>query len=276
MNRIVGMIFSLTILLAVQPAGAALPAAKIEAELSTLAPYASADTARLSKVLVEGTEAWGQVKDYEAEFLKQETSEGKPGLEEKIFLKFEKPFKIFLGWLNTHKKGLQVFYERGEHDGKLAIHKPGLMLGLAPVVFLDQNSPWVKEGSASFDIEDAGIGTFLDSFSEDVIEAEKQKKLRTRILQDDSAGLLAEVEFSDSHKGDGFMARRVEVFFDAVSKLPTRMALFDEAGTLIGRYAYEKLVLNTGAQSSVFQGQAFRKLFKLYTHTDDRARVKRS
>jgi hypothetical protein len=223
------------------------------------------DAARLSQAIRDGAAAWSQVRDYEARFIKQETSEGKTGPEETIFLKFEKPFKIFLGWLNTHKKGLQVYYERGKHDGKLAIHQPGLLLGLAPVVFLEQSSPWVREGSASFDIEDAGIGTFLESLAEDVEAAAKQNRLRAKILRDDAEGLLAEVEFADSTKDEDFMARRVEVFFDAASRLPVRMALFDETGFLIGRYAYEELKLNTAAPTEAFRRQAHRKLFRLYT-----------
>lgn len=232
---------------------------------SSAAFAAPADAVRLTQAIREGSAAWQGVKDYEARFVKQETSEGKTGPEETIFLKYEKPFKIFLGWLNTHKKGLQVFYERGKHDGKLAIHQPGLAFGLVPIVFLEQSSPYVREGSASFDIEDAGIGTFLESLAEDVEAAEKQNRLEARVVKEDAAGLLAEVEFKDSKKEESFMARRVEVFFDAASKLPTRMALFDEAGTLIGRYAYEELKLNAGPAGSVFQKQAHRKLFRLYT-----------
>lgn len=226
---------------------------------------APADAVRLSRALSDGMVAWNGVHDYEAQFVKQETSEGKEGPEEKIFLKFEKPFKIFLGWLNTHKKGLQVFYERGKHDNKLAIHQPGLAFGLVPVVFLEKSSPWVREGSASFDIEDAGIGTFLEDFAKDVLEAERQNRLDARVVRDDASGLEAEVEFKDSKMGEGFMARKVEVFFDAASKLPTKMALFDADGGLIGRYAYENLALNAGPAGPKFQKNAHRKIFRLYT-----------
>lgn len=223
------------------------------------------DAVRLSRALNEGLAAWQNVHDYEAHFTKQETSGGKTGPEEKIFLKFEKPFKIFLGWLNTHKQGLQVFYERGKHGGKLAIHQPGLALGLVPVVFLEQSSPWVREGSATFDIEDAGIGTFLEDLAKDVLEAERQNRLNARIVKDDAAGLSADIEFMNSKKEESFMARRVEVFFDAASRLPTRMALYDEAGVLIGRYTYENLALNAGPAGAALKKNAHRKIFRLYT-----------
>src|SRR5262245_36033987 len=97
--------------------------------LTLMCSSAYAETAQLDGILTQSEQAYAQVNDYRAIFEKQEKSDTGLGERETIFLKFEKPFKIFMHWLDTHKKGLQVLYERGKRDGKLAIHQPGLLLG---------------------------------------------------------------------------------------------------------------------------------------------------
>ena len=183
---------------------------------------------------------------------------------EKIYMKFEKPWKIFMGWLNTRKKGLQVVYERGKNDGKLAIHQPGLFLGLAPVVFLDQNSPWVREGSASYDIEDAGIGTFLFDLIRSVLKASEQKNLVVTWKSDDTVL----VTFLNSKENSSYFAYKVSTTFDPNTHLPIAMKLFDWDEKLMGEYAYENLEVNVGMNEE-FRKQINRHLLKVYDRHED-------
>ncbi len=240
--------------------------------LLTLAPSASvrADEAeshsKLILLLEKSNHFYASVKNYSALFQKQETSQGVAGPKEKIFLKFEKPFKIFMGWLNTEKKGLQVVYERGRHGGKLAIHKPGLGLGLLPVIFLDQKSPWVREGSQSYDIEDAGIGTFLTDFTEDLTRASAVHQVKVQFLEPllPNQEETAEVIFEGSDKNSGYMAYRVIVSFEPKTALPVKMRLFDWDNQLMGEYAYENLKINAASDDVEFKQQINRQLYRVY------------
>ena len=203
------------------------------------------------------------MKDYTATFVKQEKSGTALGEPETIFLKFEKPFKIFLHWSDTHRKGLQVLYERGKHDGKLAIHQPGLLLGLAPVVFLEQSSPWVREGSESYDIEDAGIGTFLNDFSEMVKKGVDEGKISATVSSS-GTGTDIDVSFPGTTEGGDYFASRVEAFFDAKTGLPVRMRLYDWEGKVTGIYEYKDVKLNIGPEDPEFKKTAHRSLYKLF------------
>ena len=224
--------------------------------------------ARLEAALEKGLQSYETVRDYKAVFQKQELSAGALGPKETIFLKFEKPFKIFLGWLNTQKKGLQVLYERGKRDGKLAVHKPGLLLGLAPVILLDPGSPWVREGSESYNIEDAGIGTFLRDFSDAVSKGEKENKLDVK-ASSDSSGEMMDVTFTDTRENSGYFAYHVVVHFDRVTSLPDRMTLFDWQNRITGIYSYENLKLNVGPEDSEFKRIAQTKLYKFFFPPSD-------
>ena len=224
--------------------------------------------ARLVEILGESLRSYETIADYHAIFHKQERDGNELGVEEKIYLKFEKPFKIYMKWLNTAKNGLQVFYERGQYKGKLVIHKPGLFFGLAPVLFLDQNSPWVRQGSASYNIEDAGIGTFLHDFSKAVLRASDESKLLVHFLNLPSGEEEADVTFADSTKDSVYFAYRVVVVFDPENRLPTVMKLYDWQNKPMGIYTYEHLKLNVGPNDEEFRKEINNHLYKVYNHQD--------
>ncbi len=214
----------------------------------------------LISFLKKGNHSYRKLKDYKALFIKIEREEGVLGAEERIYLKFEKPWKIFMKWMEGEKKGLEVAYERGKHKNNLMIHKPGLLLGLGPsVVYLDQNSPWVRKGSASYDIEDAGIGTFLEDFTAAVAQSSREKKLKVECPSES----FFDVTFLDSKDDDIYFAYRVKVLFDTHSHLPVKMELFDWQNQPMGIYEYRELELNTG-QNEAFKKEINRNLLKVY------------
>ncbi len=232
------------------------------------APHLSPESKRLAEVLDQAVGFYQSVRDYRVVFYKRERSKkGELESVEQIFLKFEKPWKIYMRWLNTDKKGLEVFYEKGKNNGKLAIHKPGLLFGLAPVIFLDQNSPWVKQGSASYNIEDAGIGAFLFDFTSAVVQASRDKKIKVnfhgkRKFKDIFVEKW-EVIFPESQNKPGFFAYRVIVFFDETHHLPVQMELLDWQNETTGIYEYKDLKINVG-EDPEFKKEINRHLYKVY------------
>lgn len=253
-----------SVLLAASAAAVGAPASltpgEMISELSVLrrtAP-ANADQLFLAERLEAGLRSYETLKDYRAIFYKTENADGRLGDTEEIYLKFEKPFKIYMGWRNTAKKGLQVLYERGKHDGKLAIHKPGLFLGLAPVIFLEQESPWVREGSAAYDIEDAGIGNFLHDFSKAVIRGIKENKISVGQKEG-----TVEVTFNGSEKNEDYFAYRIVVAFEP-GGLPVEMELYDWRNELIGKYAYKDLKFDVGPGGDEFRREIDRSLYRVY------------
>lgn len=253
---------ALIVLWCVSPVSAA-PQPPDPARIEAVASSADPAVRSLGERLRRGLESYERIRDYRAVFLKTEKDKtGQMGDEERILLKFEKPFKIYMAWLNTHKKGLQVMYERGKHDNKLGIHKPGLAFGLAPILFLPQDSPWVREGSAAYNIEDAGIGTFLYDFAVSVVEASEKGRLKVEAPDQDG---WVDVSFPGTVKDKVFFAYRVKVFFDEATGLPVRMRLYDWQDRPTGTYAYEELKVDIGAEDPEFGKHVHRKLYRIYT-----------
>ena len=226
----------------------------------------------LTETLDKYLHSYDLVTDYKTKFYKTEKSKGVLGPTEEIFIKFEKTFKIYMHWLNTEKQGVEVVYERGKRKGKLAVHKPGLFLGLAPVIFLDQNSPWIKEGSESYNIEDAGIGSFLFDFTKDVIKASGENKLKVEYFgktkDQDMTGEKVEVTFLNTQADSGYIAYRMEVLFDENTSLPIQMKFFDWQNAPMGIYAYKDLQINVGSDDAEFKNQINHYLLKIYYPTE--------
>lgn len=245
------------------PCASAVPEPPDPARIEALVASEDPAARLLGERLRRGLESYARIRDYRALFLKTEKDKtGQMGGEERILMKFEKPFKIYMAWLNTHKKGLQVMYERGKHDNKLGIHKPGLAFGLAPILFLPQDSPWVREGSAAYNIEDAGIGTFLYDLAVSVVEASEKGLLKVGAPEADG---WIDVSFPGTVKDRTFFAYRVKVVFDEATGLPVRMRLYDWQDLPTGTYAYEELRVDIGAEDPEFKKLVHRKLYRIYT-----------
>ena len=236
-------------------------------EIKTLGPR-SPGNSRLAETLEKALSFYHSVTDYKTNFFKTEKAKGILGPTERIYLKLEKSFKIYMRWLNTEKQGVEVVYEHGRNKGRLAVHKPGLLFGLAQVIFLDPDSPWIKEGSASYNIEDAGIGSFLFDFTGEVIKAAGENKLNVEYLgkttDEDARGEKVEVTFLDTKADSGFMAYRVRILFDERTNLPVKMELFDWQNEPMGIYTYKDLKINSGPNDPEFKNQINRTLLKIY------------
>jgi len=232
------------------------------------APHLSQESKRLAENLNQAMRFYQSVRDYKTVFYKMERSEkGELEPAEQIFLKFEKPWKIYMKWMNTEKKGLEVVYEKGKNKGKLVIHQPHLLFGLAPVVFLDQKSPWAQKGSASYNIEDAGIGAFLFNFTNAVVQASQDKKIKVNFYGKRKFRELSvekwEVIFLESENKPGFFAYRVIVFFDEKHHLPIQMELLNWQNKTTGIYEYKNLKINVG-EDPEFKKEINPHLYKVY------------
>lgn len=237
------------------------------------------DLKKLQELLNKSLVSYRMVNDYNSIFYKSEkTANGSLEPTQKIFLRYEKPCRIFMRWLDSTKEGLEVLYERGYNEGKLAIHQPGLLLGLMPVVFLEQSSPWVKEGSASYNIEDVGIENFLNEFNQAVTRAVEEKRIKTiireNVTEDGMAADEAKVSFSDPENKRDFFARRLRVLFDKTTSLPLKMELFDWEDEPSGIYVYKNVKINGGSQDLEFQKYMHPELKKVYEHKKRAKRIK--
>ncbi len=224
--------------------------------------------ARLAVLLRKANEAYRSLENYEALFYKTEKTAKKDKRQtEKIYLKYDKPWKIFMKWLNTEKRGLEVLYEKGKNDDKIAVHLPGLVMSLVPVIFLDQNSPWVRQGSESHGIRDAGIGIFLEDLSDAVARASFEKRLRVALtpspVKKSKWTEIVDVTFLNTAQDSEYFTYRVRVRFDRKTNLPVWMEIFGWDNESEGVYVYHHLKTNLN-EDATLRKHIHGALYKVY------------
>ncbi len=74
-----------------------------------------------AEVFLERTES------YTAVFHKQERVKGWLKPKETVSLKFKKPFKVYMKWIEDPGKGREILYVDGQNNNRILLHEPGIM-----------------------------------------------------------------------------------------------------------------------------------------------------
>jgi outer membrane lipoprotein-sorting protein len=209
----------------------------------------SADFVRL---LEEMKQAYARVDHYTATFLIQERVDGELGPKQQLVLKFKKPFKVYLRWLEGRNEGRQALYPAGPDGNELWVRVP--MLVGAVTVSLDPQSPRARKG-ARHAITDIGIGRLLDFVNDNAYRGLQRGEVA---LEDAGQRTFFgrpthryTLHFpADPAKGYYCMTALIEV--DREYRLPIYAEIFDWEGQLIERYGYLDLRLNSGLTDADF------------------------
>ena len=106
-------------------------------------------------------EAYERLDNYQVRFVRAYPGERK---EEDIFMRFEKPFVVYMHWTAGSSRGLQILYSDRHFDDKILARPGGLLFNFIPIIPMDKDDPRVMKGEAH-SIETAGIGYFVHDFA---------------------------------------------------------------------------------------------------------------
>lgn len=106
------------------------------------------------------------VQDYTTLLLKREDMGG-TFARETIFMKFRRPFNVYMKWTEAPHKGRELLFRKGVNDDRLLVHEGGF-LGLVNVSLNPLGSMAMKDNHHP--VSDAGIG----SLTEQVVEGLKR------------------------------------------------------------------------------------------------------
>ncbi|MBI2524595.1 MAG: DUF1571 domain-containing protein [Candidatus Rokubacteria bacterium] len=209
------------------------------------APAWGADGAEPARVLLGMEAAYATVERYTARFARQEVVAGDRRPREEALVKFQRPDRMYLRWIEGPPKGRELLFVRGRHGDRALIHGPGILAGLFTVL-LAPDSPRVLSESRH-PITDVGLGRLIDLILGSMRRAQERGEL---VLRD--AGLVEEggrrgrrIEMRVPRgAGPGEDVRGAVITIDGASGLPVAAILSDEAGRPVAEYAYTDLRLN--------------------------------
>lgn len=216
-------------------------------------PLEGAAGAELLRLLDQAERRYAEVEDYAAIFLRRELIGEVLRPQETILLKFQRPFKVYLKWLQGPGKGREGLYVAGAHKDRFLVHEGRGFRSLVTAA-LDPSHPRVLEESRH-PITDTGIGRLLEIIGENARRADRNGVLR---LVDRGPGTVADrrvyqVEgILPRDPGAGYYCYRVLVSFDQENDLPIRVVVYDWNDRIVEEYEYTQLRLNAGLTDQDF------------------------
>lgn len=215
-----------------------------------LPSVARADAGILLSFVEQMEAGYAKVQDYTATFLKQERVNQKLLDKELIAIKFQKPFKVYMKWLETaHKEAL---YVHGQYDNKVLARADGL-LGLWTWTF-KPTDPRLMDGNRH-PVTDIGFGFIIEMMRRDIPVAIERGEVTLVKVEDESfdgrPATRLDALFAPKD-GRKYYTTRIICYMDKEHKLPIGIQCYDEKGQLEEQYGYKDLKVNVGLTAMDF------------------------
>lgn len=204
----------------------------------------AADKPDPEKWIDEAEAAYHGVGSYTAVVHKQQRVAGKLLPEETIFLKFKKPFSLYMKWIKAPYQGSELLYVAGWNENRVRAHRGGLLR------FITRNLDPMDAALMAHNLRpvtDIGLGQLVKTIAVNVRTALNAGELgfsergeepvygrKTRVL---------EIVFPNEYAGD-YHGHRLVINQDAESKIPIRIRVYDQDGQLVENYGYKDLDLD--------------------------------
>jgi len=201
---------------------------------------------RLLPLLTRMESSSARVRDYTVVFRKQERVDGKLLPEETTLLKFQKPLKVYMKWIEDPSKGTEALYVDGSNGNKLLVHRGGL-LGIL-TLSLDPRGSLAMTGNRH-PITEVGFGYLIDGLQRNITTALRHGELEViRLAEETFRGRSATVVEGRflARGGRTYYASRMVFHIDTELQLPVGAAFYDETDALFERYSYSDVKLNAG------------------------------
>jgi outer membrane lipoprotein-sorting protein len=204
------------------------------------------DWLRQAEVLLDRTES------YTAVFHKQERVKGWLKTKETVYLKFKKPFKVYMKWIEDPGKGREILYIDGWNDNRILLREPGFM-GVVIMNLRPQGAIAMK--GSRHPITEVGLEHLVKMFGDNLRRGLRSGELEYRRGKEGTVygRRIQPVEFIfPRDPRNGYYCYRGIISLDIEKKLPIRVQVFDWEDRLIEDNGYEDLALNAGLTDADF------------------------
>jgi len=203
--------------------------------------------AELIRLLDAADKQYAQVHDYTAIMVSRERVKDVLQAQERILLKFQRTFKVYMRWMEGPSQGREGLYVSGAHDGRFLVYEPRGFQRLFTAA-LEPSDARVMDTSRH-PVTDVGIGRLLEIVGDNARRASRHGVLRVvdRGACEVAGRRVRQVEgVLPRDPRAGYYAFRVQLFFDEEHRLPIRVVVYDWSDQLVEDYTYADLRLNPG------------------------------
>jgi outer membrane lipoprotein-sorting protein len=201
----------------------------------------------LLSLLTRMEASYARITDYTAIFQKQERVNGALLPEETMFLKFQKPLKVYMKWMDDPHKGNEALYLDGNNGDKLLVHHQAGLLGFL-TLSVDPRG-YLAMRRNRHPITEVGVGRLIDGLQRDIKTALQHGELEIiRMAEEPFHGrsaIVVEAKFTP-RSGRTYYTSRMVCHIDKEMLLPVGAVFYDEHDVLFERYSYSDVKLNVG------------------------------
>ncbi len=201
-------------------------------------------------VIQQSVQAYEQLQSYQS--LMQREYPGEDKKSEDIWVRFEKPFVIFMGWKAGPKSGLQIVYARDHFEDKILARPKGFLFTFIPIVHMSKTDPRIGD-EEEHSIDTAGIGYMLNDFAEDFLKALPEDKLDVVSIKDVEIQGEAAQEITVVFDDPSRKYPKVSVAYSKEHGLPVETTYFTSTDQPYEIYRYLNLKPNSALNDEEFK-----------------------
>jgi hypothetical protein len=200
----------------------------------------------------EAEELLESIDDYTAVFYRQVKVKGELKEKETMFLKFKKPLKIYLKWIESPYMGRELLYVEGENNNRMKIHGTGLLshvtINIDPCssLFLKSSRHPITEIGLVFIVKFIGreFRKGIERGEVDIIYRGEETVFGRKTVKVEGV--------FPRDAGKGYYCYRAVVNMDLETKIPIAIEVYDWEDELFEYYGFEGIVLNAGLDEDDF------------------------
>lgn len=188
------------------------------------------------------------LSDYTLTLTSQERVAGKLLPEATMFIKFKRPFSLYMKNLNGKHINREIIYVKGQNNNKIVISKVGILAGIEGKVSPD--SFWAKRESRHT-ITEAGLPNTMGRMVSILENGGNTAAFRPTVTYLGEDYCSSKKVIRVRIKGSSY-APRTELALDARTLFPAEIVSYDADGSLLESYRYSDIKANVGLTDADF------------------------
>jgi len=201
-------------------------------------------------ILVSMRDGYKKIDGYTALMEKSEPAISRNDRTETIFIKFRKPYQLYMKWVEEPHKGREIIYVAGK-NGDCFLAKPDGLLGYVVKGIKKPGSHRPPE--TRYSMKEVGIGNLIDSIVDTTLQAKDNNELQlfyrgTAVCSGREVYVVERI----LPPRDCYPNSRLVVYVDAATRLPLEAYAYGADGKLWEHCRYSNMEINPALQDIDF------------------------
>jgi len=210
------------------------------------------DPREMLTLLDEMDLSYSKVNDYVGVFYNQERIGGKLDDGQTSLVKFQKPFKVYMKFIEGPSKGTEALYVEGSYENKLLVRQEGICECMT--LCLDPKG-LLAMYRKRHPVTELGFGFLLAEFRRNFEPATRPPELEIMRLADETfngrPATVVEGRFLP-HGGEKYYCERFIIHIDKELFLPVGNLFYDGKDEMFENYVFTDVKLNVGLTAMDF------------------------